>query len=51
MDWLSTNWQFCVLIAMFVGGLKWIDAKFDRLNEKLVDIDKRLTVVETILQK
>ena len=50
MEWLSTNWQFLVLLTTLGTGFRWILSRFDKIEEKLNDLDKRLTIVETILQ-
>lgn len=47
------NYQFWALIGMLTAGFGWIvvrfDKKFDHVEKRLNDIDKRITIVETIL--
>ncbi len=44
------NAQFWTLLVSILGGFAWMIARIDRLSDRLNDIEKRLTVVETILQ-
>ena len=50
MDWLTTNWQFVILMVYITGGFRWMLTRMDKISDRLNDIEKRLTVVETVLQ-
>ena len=50
MEWLTGNWQFVVLMVYITGGFRWMLSRMDKISDRLNDIEKRLTVVETILQ-
>ena len=43
------NYQFWTLVAMLGAGFGWLIHRMDGIVQRLDDIDKRLTVVETIL--
>ena len=44
------NLQFFTILASIFSSLAWMIFRMDRIESRLNDIDKRLTVVETILQ-
>jgi hypothetical protein len=42
-------YQFLTLIAMLTGGFGWIIIWLRSIDKSINDIDKRVTVIETIL--
>jgi H+/Cl- antiporter ClcA len=50
---MMQDYQFWTLVAMFAGGYGWMfiyfNKKFDKIDSRLSDIERRLTIVETII--
>ena len=43
------NYQFWTLVGMMAAGFGWVISWLRSIDRSITDIDKRLTVVETIL--
>ena len=43
------DYQFWTLAALIAGGFGWMITWLRSIDKSMVDIDKRITVVETIL--
>lgn len=43
------DYQFWTLVALIAAGFGWMITWLRSIDKSMVDIDKRITVVETIL--
>jgi hypothetical protein len=49
MDWTQTLTIIGSVLGPMLAGFGWLIHRMDKIESRLSDIDRRLTVVETIL--
>lgn len=49
MDWLKKHADTVVVIGVVLAGFWNLSEKIYQLNDKITDVDKRISIVETIL--
>ncbi len=49
MEWIKKHVDTAIVISVLFGGFFWIDGKFDKINERLISLEKDVSNVKTIL--
>jgi hypothetical protein len=48
-SWLKKHAETLIVITSLFGGFFWMDSKFEKVNDRLLAVEKDVAVIKTIL--
>lgn len=49
MEWIKKHVDTAIVISVLFGGFFWIDGKFEKVNDRLIALEKDTSNIRTIL--
>lgn len=48
-NWFKKHADTIVIVSMLLGGFLWVDGKFEKLNERLIIVERDLSVMKAVM--